>query len=176
MTTEISHSYRLSFSARGELLTWHAALQSETAQGLAKADKAVLRRAHDLQTVMESAAYQRVYQRMAKVNQGAAWRPHQQERVATLVALLAHLKNISDTPLPVVMGRAKRGEKSAVSELRFRRILEAPDMDALFSGLRRALPLIDAEANASRLIDDIFGWGDFVKRQWAYAYYGASGQ
>lgn len=174
--TEISKPYRLSPEARGELLTWHSGLHKETAPGYFKADRSTLRRAHDLQAVIESAAYQRVYQKMAAAHQGEPWRPHQQERIAALVALLAHLKLASDAHLPAVMGRPKKGEKAAVSELRFRRILEASDMDSLFSGLRRVLPIIDAEANAPRLIDDIFGWGDFVKRQWAYAYYGAGVQ
>lgn len=180
MTTLPFNSYRLSPAARGALLSWHERLHKEAAQGLDRADRAVLRRAHDLQAVVESAAYQRVYQKMANAHQGEPWRPYEQDRIAVLVALLAHIQTIAevkaDDYLPRVMGRASAGDKAAVSELRFRRILEALDMESLFTGLRRVLPIVSAQADSSRLIDDIFGWGDTVKRRWAYAYYGAGSQ
>ena len=62
------------------------------------------------------------------------------------------------------------GDKPAVSPLRFMRLLESPDIDALFSGLRRALPLIQHRADVLQLATDVVNWGDAVKKRWAYAY------
>ncbi len=174
MTSAAGNSYRLSSGAKGELLRWFEALQSPSVSGTLKADRAVLRRAHDLQAVVESSAYQRLYKKMADAHEGDPWRPFQQERIALLVALLVHVVGSAKDSLPAVMGRSGASDKAAVSELRFRRILESPDMDSLFYGLRRVLPLVSAPANVPELMDDVFGWGDSVKRRWAYAYYGAS--
>ena len=61
-------------------------------------------------------------------------------------------------------------DRNPVSELRFTRLLEAPDIEALFAGLRRSLPLIKNEVDPATLVDDICGWSDGVKKRWAYAY------
>jgi CRISPR system Cascade subunit CasB len=174
MTSQTGNSYRLSAGAKGELLRWFELLQSPSVSGSLKADRAVLRRAHDLQAVVESSAYQRLYKKMAVAHEGDTWRPFQQDRIALLAALLVHVPSANEASLPKVMGQLGGGDKPIVSELRFRRILESPDMDSLFHGLRRVLPIIKAPANVHALIDDVFGWGDSVKRRWAYAYYGAS--
>ena len=150
---------------------WWSQLTRETAGGSARADRATLRRAHSPTAVACTAAYQRVYREMAMAHDGPPWSEGQRERVAALVGLAAHVKERSSFSLPQAMGqRAEGGERNAVSELRFRRLLDAPDIDALFDGLRRVLPLIDHRVNLSRLADDVFAWGDVVKKNWAYEY------
>jgi CRISPR system Cascade subunit CasB len=62
------------------------------------------------------------------------------------------------------------GDKPVVSELRFRRLLESPDIDALFTGLRRALPLIGYRCDPLALATDVVNWGDVVRKRWAYGF------
>jgi CRISPR system Cascade subunit CasB len=63
------------------------------------------------------------------------------------------------------------GDKPCISPLRFTRLLESPDVDALFSGLRRALPLLQHRTDVLALATDVVNWGDAVKKRWAYAYH-----
>ena len=62
------------------------------------------------------------------------------------------------------------GDKPRVSPLRFTRLLESPDIDALFAGLRRTLPLLHNQADVLALATDVVNWGDAVKKRWAYGY------
>jgi len=68
------------------------------------------------------------------------------------------------------MSEGGPAEAPPLSELRFKRLLEAPDADALFTGLRRALPLLQHRADVCALATDVVNWGDAVKKRWAYGY------
>ena len=69
------------------------------------------------------------------------------------------------------MSARKPGDdRPAVSPLRFQRLLESPDLDALFSGLRRVLPLMQQPISIVALANDLLFWGDRVKKTWAYDY------
>ena len=61
-------------------------------------------------------------------------------------------------------------DRPPVSELRFMRLLESPDLDALFIGLRRALPLAKHSVDVLALANDVVHWSDAVKKRWAYSY------
>jgi CRISPR system Cascade subunit CasB len=81
------------------------------------------------------------------------------------------VKSASELNLPKAMSQRETGsDRNAVSDLRFARLLDAPDVKALFSGLRRVMPLIDKQLDPAALAQDIFGWGENVKKQWAYDY------
>lgn len=161
----------LSDAARGEFMAWWHGLTSETASGTARADRAVLKRADTLAAVACTPAYQRIYRRMAAAHDGEAWRPHEQERIAALIGLSAHVTKKVPMSLPQAMSHHAEGnDRNPVSELRFTRLLESPDIEALFTGLRRSLPLIKNEVDPATLVDDICGWSDAVKKRWAYAY------
>ena len=54
--------------------------------------------------------------------------------------------------------------------MRFQSLLESPDLDSLYSGLRRVLPLLQRPASIVALADDLLCWGDDVKKTWAYDY------
>lgn len=151
--------------------TWWRKISSDQAQGALKADRAVLRRAGSLTAVACTPAYQRIYREMAASNENKPWQPYQQERIAALVALAAHVKETNLMSLPQAMSYdPEKLGRNPVSELRFRRLLDSPDTESLFNGIRRILPLIDHRVNPSRLADDIFSWGDAVKKTWAYSY------
>lgn len=161
----------LSGPARAQFMAWWHGLTSETASGTARSDRAVLRRADTLAAVACTPAYQRIYRRMAEAHDGEAWGPYEQDRIAALVGLSAHVTKKVPMSLPQAMSHHAEGnDRNPVSELRFTRLLEAPDMEALFAGLRRSLPLIKNEVDPATLVDDICGWSDAVKKRWAYAY------
>lgn len=157
--------------ARTALLAWWHGLTSNNPSGQARADSAVLRRAGSLTAVACTAAYQRVYRDMAAGQGGSPWREYQQERIAALVALTAHVKSSAPLSLPRAMSQHADGsDRNPVSELRFLRLLDAPDIESLFNGLRRVLPLIEHQVDPASMADDVFSWGDRVKRRWAYDY------
>lgn len=163
--------YVLSAPAKAEFMSWWHGLASKTASGTPRADRAVLKRAGTLTAVACTPAYQRIYRRMAAANDGELWGPYEQERIAALIALAAHVTEKVPMSLPQAMShRAEKVDRNPVSELRFSRLLDAPDIDALFAGLRRSLPLIENKVDPATLADDIYGWGDAVKKRWAYAY------
>jgi len=161
--------YQLGDAAKRVLRAWWETLQKEDASGQARADRAALRRAADLNTVACTPAYQRLYRRMVAARDGAGWPSFQQDRLAAVVGLLAHVKTNTEASLPQAMS-SDNGQDNPVSELRFRRLLESPDADALFVGLRRTLPLIQGGVNVLSLADDVFGWSQSTKKRWAYGY------
>ncbi len=69
------------------------------------------------------------------------------------------------------MSANHQGERNPISELRFRRLLESPDTQTLFNGMRRALPLMGHKANIIALANDVLLWDDSVKKTWAYNYH-----
>ena len=170
MSTAYPH-HKLQPAVMGEFLSWWNALHSETAAGPQRADRAALKRADSLSAVACLPAYQRVFRKMAAKHEGDVWTTDQKDRIAALVGLAAHLKEKDDASLPEAMSRRGEGsDRNPVSDLRFARLLDSPDLDALFVGLRRVMPLMEHRASPAKLADDLFGWGDRVKKQWAYAY------
>lgn len=156
---------------KAEFMSWWHGLTSETASGTARADRAALKRADTLTAVACTPAYQRIYRKLAAANEGEPWRAFEQERIAALIGLAAHVKSSVPMSLPQAMShRAEGSDRNPVSDLRFSRLLDAPDIEALFTGLRRSLPLIDNKVDPAALADDVFGWSDAVKKRWAYAY------
>lgn len=141
------------------LLDWWQGLADDTG------GRAALRRAPDITAVILLPAFQRLHRRLL----AAGWpdQPWRNDRLAAVAGLLSHVREPAALSLPQAMSD---GEKPPVSELRFQRLLESPDMDALFTGLRRALPLLKQRANLCALANDVVHWGDEVKKRWAYAY------
>ena len=168
---ESSYQRGLPNAVNRVFMRWWHMVSSDQATGAVKADRAVLKRAGSLTAVACTPAYQRVYRDMAAANENKPWLAFQQERIAALVALAAHVKDSNSMSLPQAMSYdPEKLGRNPVSELRFRRLLDSPDTESLFNGIRRILPLIDHRVNPSRLADDIFSWGDAVKKTWAYSY------
>lgn len=166
-----TNRYALGEAPKAVLKRWWHSISNENASGSARADRAVLKRAQSLRAVACTSAYQRVYRDMAAAHTGEPWRDFQQERIAAIVALAAHVKEGTSLSLPKAMCQPAEGsDRNPVSELRFARLLDAPDIEALFTGLRRSLPLIGHAVDVLSLADDVFGWGDVVKKRWAYGY------
>lgn len=148
--------------AWGEIvLNWWSSLDDDTG------GRATLRRASDLTAVALTPSYQRLYRRLR--NAGWPDDPWQNDRLAAAAGLLAHVRERDADSLPAAMSR-RDGDKPRVSPLRFRRLLESPDVDVLFIGLRRTLPLLQHRADPLALATDVVAWGDKVRKRWAYAY------
>jgi CRISPR system Cascade subunit CasB len=136
------------------------------------ASRAVLRRCATLDAVILSVAYQQFYRYMLACNawpmDAASW---QNDKLAAIAGLLVHVKEETDNSeyLSVTM-YDKKNDKLLVSELRFRDLLKVETNDDLFVSLRRALPLIDKKANIYQLANDVYFWGDKIKKDWAYSY------
>ncbi|HMV21660.1 MAG: type I-E CRISPR-associated protein Cse2/CasB [Betaproteobacteria bacterium] len=150
----------------GELLAWWKGLDDD------RAGRAILRRASSPTLVAFTAPYQRLYRRL----QAAGWptdaRPQDNDRLAAIVGLLAHVKENVSGPVPVAMSECNKGDdRPQVSELRFLRLLDAPDIDALYTGLRRVLPLMKHQLDVLALANDFLHWDDDVKKRWAYGYH-----
>ena len=143
------------------LLRWWQGLDDD------RGGRAALRRAPDITAVVMLPAYQRLHRRLLAAGWTAeAWRD---DRLAAVAGLLAHVKQNSGPSLPVSMSQHD-GDKRTVSPLRFTRLLESPDIDTLFAGLRRTLPLLQHQADVLALATDVVNWGDTVKKRWAYGY------
>jgi CRISPR system Cascade subunit CasB len=143
------------------LLRWWQGLDDD------RGGRAALRRAPDITAVVMLPAYQRLHRRLLVAGWTAeAWRD---DRLAAAAGLLAHVKQNAGPALPVAMSQHD-GDKRCVSPLRFTRLLESPDIDTLFAGLRRTLPLLQHQADVLSLATDVVNWGDAVKKRWAYGY------
>jgi CRISPR system Cascade subunit CasB len=167
----IPNRYALDDAPKAVLKRWWHTISRENPSGSARADRATLKRADNLRAVACTPAYQRVYRDRAAAHTGQPWRDYEQERIAAIVALAAHVKESSSQSLPKAMSHpAEDSDRNPVSELRFARLLNAPDIEAVFTGLRRSLPLIAHSVDVLSLADDVFGWGDVVRKRWAYDY------
>ncbi len=170
-TTRQRHSRPLSDAVLGALMHWWMRIADESASGQDKADRAILKRCDSIEAVTRTAAYHRVYWAMRAQHQGAEWKPWEQDRLAMLVGLAAHVKRGGHKLATEMCQRAQGSDRPAVSELRFRRLLESPDNDSLFVALLRVLPLVGRQLDLYPLARDLFSWDDSVKKRWAYDYY-----
>lgn len=143
------------------LLRWWEGLDGH------REDRAQLRRAASLTAVTLTPGFQRFYRFLVANGLPELNADGQRDRLATIAAVLAHIKKRDERNFPASM---REGDQQKVSELRFRRLLESPAVDDLFVGLRRTLPLVGHAADPNKLANDIWYWGDKVRKDWAYAY------
>lgn len=133
-----------------------------------RASRAVLRRASSPTEIALLPAYQRLCRRLGALH----WKAWERDRFAVVVGVLSHIKaNDARSPAQAMSKHepVKPGDKPPVSELRFMRLLDSPDPDSLFSGMRRVLPLMRS-VDVIVLANDLMHWGDAVKKKWAYSY------
>lgn len=102
-------------------------------------------------------------------------------RLAALAALIARLPEEEATgskkrpSLATQFGTGAEGarDQPRLHPLRFRRLLEAEDLDERFLQLRRALDQLGTEVDLADLADGVFRWDERTRREWAYHYYAA---
>lgn len=143
------------------VLEWWKELQER------RGDRAELRRAHALSEIVFTPAYQRLWRRL----QGSAW--HYADGVALVVGVLAHVTvNDPGEKFAAQLAAPQHGDKPRYSGLRFRRLLQYQEKSELLEPMRRAVVQVDRHANVMDLADSLYGWNDYVRRQWAFSYYG----
>ncbi|MGB0955903.1 MAG: type I-E CRISPR-associated protein Cse2/CasB [Panacagrimonas sp.] len=162
----MSHRFDRNNHAGEQLLQWWQGLDDH------RADRAVLRRCASVAAISISPAYQRFYRSLLAKKAIDTLSNRQKDRLAAAAGLLAYVKNDTEgTEIAVSFSQpAAASDRPPVSELRFVRLLESPDLDALFTGLRRALPLTSHSVDVIKLTNDVLTWGDAVKKRWAYEY------
>ena len=100
-----------------------------------------------------------------------------------LARVLAHVKT-DDERMPMrVAGWEKfptgSGEEKRpiLSELRFKRLLQATHGEARVDGFIRLLAIMDGKANVAEITDAFRGWSHpdgYKQKKWAFAYYNAA--
>lgn len=93
------------------------------------------------------------------------------QRLAEVAGLLVRFREHKG-PESLAVQMAGKDEQPKVSVLRFRRLLSSPDRAALYSGLRRMIPLLGHEGNLVDVVDAYVNWEWDRKRiEWARQYY-----
>jgi CRISPR system Cascade subunit CasB len=150
--------------AKAIILAWWNDLQQR------RGERAQLRRAHTLNDIIFTQAYQRLWQRL----QGSDWR--RADRLAIVAGVLAHVE-IHDAARSFAAQLAipRDGSNPRYSGLRFRRLLQREAND-LLEPMIRAVKLIGKKANVNYLAVSLYWWNDKTRRQWAFGYYAQNPQ
>lgn len=137
-----------------------------------KGDRAALRRCHRTAEVLFVPAYHDFCRELCSyLGERGSFRI---DRLPAVAGLIAHAKLDADQDLPRQMAHSKvAGGGPILSELRFRRLLQCQSQEELFLALLRVIRLLEGKVNIYSLADSVYWWGDKVRRDWAYAYYGA---
>ena len=100
-----------------------------------------------------------------------------------LARVLAHVKS-DQREMPMRAVGWKRfptgsgdDERPVLSELRFKRLLQATDGEARVEGFIRLLAIMDGTANVAEITRAFRGWGHpdgYMQKQWAFTYYNAA--
>lgn len=146
------------------LLEWWEQLDSH------RGDRAALRRASGIDTVMFNPSFHWLWRNLKDTR----WqRP---ERVALIAALTARAReNDPSRSFAAQLGTPPMGrEKAALSGLRFRRLLQASDANALLQSCSRAIALCNNRVNIPDMAKDVYWWNNDVRKRWAFHYYDAN--
>ncbi len=150
--------------------SWWRAMHPDQATGY-RGDRAGLAKLRRAATVIEASMEPAAIDLCHKLGVG----PAAMSEVALIAAVLADLRKASagDT-----MAKALGQPDSAprCSALRFRRILEANDLDTQLTAFRRALALLDHKGDLGDLIQSLLDWNNQYRRdarrqRWLYDYY-----
>ena len=97
------------------------------------------------------------------------------DRVAILAGVLALVRESDAMPVARAIGRRELDDEASapMSEVRFRRLLQADDAE-LMESMRRLVRLAGRKVNVHGLSSAILGWGDSVKKKWIFEYYNVS--
>lgn len=150
-------------SALGQALYhWWASLEHD------KGSRAELRRCTDPVSVILTSAYQRQFWAWKALFEGEKG---YEDRLAQIMGLLSHVKSAKEIRSLASQMAQKNGDTPTVSELRFRRLLQRQRED-LYAPMIRIIRLLDGTVNISDLSESLYYWGDRVRREWAYDYFG----
>lgn len=109
------------------------------------------------------------------------WKKHP-EVLACVAGLLAHIKEFSSLDFGTQLGGGNdEGSQPALSERRFKQLLESRSPEDFYKAMRRVLKILGNRANPVLVADDILRWAlenrsdlnvaKSLKFHWAYQYY-----
>jgi CRISPR system Cascade subunit CasB len=137
-----------------------------------KGDRASLRRCREPLEALFIPAYHRLYLELC--NKLDKTNMPDRNRLPAVAALLSQVRSsVTERSFAGQMATPRQGgSEPRLSELRFRRLLQYQTREDLFPALRRVVRLLDGNVNLYSLANDLYWWGDRIKRNWAYEYYG----
>jgi CRISPR system Cascade subunit CasB len=150
----------------GEALNaWHAGLAES------RGDRAELRRASTSLDAASVLASHRLINELRAVDDRVSIR-----RIPMIAAVLSHIRTAdAEKYLPAQLAAARVGSDSPVfSQLRFRRLLQADDEEALAVALRRAIAQLGGKADIYSTAEGIYYWNDTVRKDWSFEYFGVT--
>ena len=133
--------------------------------GAQRAALARMRRAATLIEVMQEPEAMRLIARL----------PRNPERAAALAGVLAFVRETDKRRVARAVGRASfdDDQSALMSEGRFRRLLQVPQNE-LMEAMRRLVRMTKGTTNVRDLSAAILYWGDRVKKDWIFDYYGVA--
>ena len=154
-----------------EAATWWRALQSSDKKGERRSgDRGALARLRRCATVMDAAIEPVTLALCRRLGLGEAGL----DGAALLAAVLAHVRDERfDMTVARQIGMQRDGT-AVMSDLRFRRLLQADTPDERLIGFRRLVMLADRKLYVADLAAGLWRWGDeATQRHWIYAYHDA---
>ena len=150
--------------ARDVAYDWWNGLQDRA--GGHRASLAHMRRAHAPVDIIQEPAALRLIARLRPFG-----RDH--DRVAILAGVLALVREDHGTRVARALGRRSLDDERPprLSEGRFRRLMHA-DGEELLPQMRRLVQMAAGTVNVRDLADGILYWGDGVRKDWTFEYYG----
>lgn len=157
------------------LLSWHRDItQRSPPRGRLLGQGAELRRASSLGEVALLAGFHSLRTRLREA--GFALEPRAEPKLALVAALLAKVREHRPgaPSLATRLGSpVPKTERSVLSPLRFRQLLEREEAAELLRPLSTVIALLDAQLDVLELAEAAFGWGLERRKRWAYDYYDA---
>ena len=150
---------------------WWRALQPKDEQGKRRSgDRGALARLRRCATMMQAASEPATLALCRTLGAGEA----NLDRVAVLAAVLAH---VQEERLDLTVARqigVQQDATATMSDLRFRRLLQADTLDERLIGFRRLVMLAGRRLNVADLASGLWHWGnEQERRRWIYAYHDA---
>lgn len=143
---------------------WYAGLAED------RGGRAHLRRAAGPDEVVYEPAFHRLLADLEELDGVRKPRPRGVAAVAGLVSRVKELE--TDQSLPRQMASPKPGSRRPrVSKIRFRKLLEAGELEDRYTQLARILQLLGGRVNLRDLAQAAYSWNEPQKRRWAYDYY-----
>lgn len=150
---------------------WWRELQPKDEQGKRRSgDRGALARLRRCATVMQAASEPATLALCRALQAGEA----NLDRVALIAAVLAHVQNERfDLTVARQIG-VQQDSTAPMSDLRFRRLLQADTLDEQLTGFRRLVTLVGRKLNVADLAAGLWRWRDEQeRRRWIYAYHDA---
>lgn len=150
---------------------WWRALQPRDELGQGRSgDRGALARLRRASTMMQAASEPATLALCRQLHAGEA----HLDRVALLAAVLAQVQGERfDLTVARQIG-VQRDGTAIMSDLRFRRLLQADALDERLVGFRRLVALAGRRLNIADLAVGLWHWGDErERRRWIYAYHDA---